>query len=236
MIRAAKALLLASAALCLASGHASAQSMATSASTSQGIFTEQYFTPSSPNLYGQMYFGAGSANGTKLLVAADLSYWPQWNAAATSPAAPPRYGTNKYFSWPAQCQVDCSENVWIILNQSQSVRETTLRIEIPGWLATIGTTIPVHYATLVTDDWLAGTPTPPTPPAPRSRSIRHRIRPEGPAPGRSTSAVPAAVPAEAAPRRANPRPPAGTSTGSATVRRPRRPTARRAARPGSRAA
>jgi hypothetical protein len=50
--------------------------------------------------------------------------------------------------------------------QDSGVRETTIRLEIPGWLATIGTYSAVVAPTMLTDDWLAGTPTPPTPPVP----------------------------------------------------------------------
>jgi hypothetical protein len=46
--------------------------------------------------------------------------------------------------------------------QSSPDRETTLRLEVPGWASTIGTDTPIYLATMVTDAWLAGTPTPPS--------------------------------------------------------------------------
>lgn len=253
---------------------ASAQSyMAASGPQSGGISVDQYFFPWGADVYGQLYVAPGGAPGTKLLVAADLSYWPQWTSTArVAPGtyAAPRYSTNQFFDWPAQYNIDCSDNVWIILNNSKLCRavdipvvtaeqkdgfiaklaaaglrynlvfpirdngngrgyivwtsmdgvnsgtmtgpnmptyagyaridgvgwqnqfqtasyygsprpfgdtagafinglpsprrETTLRLVTPMVSATIGTTLNGFNATMVTDDWLAGTPTPPSPP------------------------------------------------------------------------
>jgi hypothetical protein len=252
---------------------ASAQTyMATRPATGMGIGTEQYFTPWDADDYGRLYFAPASLNGIKLIVAADLSYWPQWHAGV-APSPPPQYSRNAFFSWPAQYQIDCGENIWIFLNQSKLCRavnipvvtadqkdaflaglsgaglnynlvypikdngngrgyvvwtsmeginsgsttgpnmptqagyariegigwrnqfqptnlygmlprpygdtagafinglpsprrETTLRLVTPMISNTIGTTIYGTNATMVTDDWLAGTSTPPTPPVP----------------------------------------------------------------------
>jgi hypothetical protein len=48
-----------------------------------------------------------------------------------------------------------------------------LRLEVPGGEATLGTTTPIYAATMVTDAWLAGTPTPPAaqPPLPPALPI-----------------------------------------------------------------
>jgi hypothetical protein len=58
-----------------------------------------------------------------------------------------------------------------IADQSSPVQQTALRLEVPGGEATLGTTTPIYAATMVTDAWLAGAPTPPVaqppfPPAP----------------------------------------------------------------------
>jgi hypothetical protein len=52
-----------------------------------------------------------------------------------------------------------------IAAQTSPVRETTLRLEVPGYLGTVGTGNWMYVATMVTDDWLASTPLPPTPTA-----------------------------------------------------------------------